>query len=262
VNPALRVPWSHDELVIACGLYFTLPFGQMHARNPTIIEAARLLGRTPSSLAMKLVNLASLDPAQQARGIRGLAGHSRADERVWSEFQTHWDEMTLLSESKLQGLRARHSSDTAVHKAAVADGDFPTDIESIVRVRTMQGFFRKLILAAYNSRCCITGNPVEDLLVASHILPWSGFPKERLNPRNGLCLAAHFDRAFDRGLIGFDDRLQLMLSPVLRRCLPNHAIESEFVQREGQALICPDRFLPELEFIAYHRSNIFRIALG
>ena len=258
MNPALRVPWSHDELVIACGLYFTLPFGQMHARNPTIVEVAQLLGRTPSSLAMKLVNLASLDPAQQARGIRGLASHSRADERVWTEFQTHWDEMTLLSESKLQSLRVRHSSDTAVHKAAVADSDFPTDIESIVRVRTMQGFFRKLILAAYNSRCCITGNPVEDLPVASHILPWSGFPKERLNPRNGLCLAAHFDRAFDHGLIAFDDRLRLRLSPILRQHLPNDAIKSEFGQRDGQPLVVPDRFVPDSEFIAYHRDNIFK----
>lgn len=74
--PTARVPWSHDELVIACGLYFTLPFGQMHSRNPNIIEVAGLLGRTPSSLAMKLVNLASLDPAHQARGVRGLAGHT------------------------------------------------------------------------------------------------------------------------------------------------------------------------------------------
>src|ERR1035438_9168839 len=48
-----------DQLVIACGLYFPLPFGQMHHRNPKIIEVARLLKRTPSSLAMKLVNFAS-----------------------------------------------------------------------------------------------------------------------------------------------------------------------------------------------------------
>ena len=85
--PTARVPWSHDELVMACGLYFTLPFGQIHSRNPKIVEVANLLGRTPSSLAMKLVNFASLDPAHQARGVKGLAGHSRGDERVWIEFR-------------------------------------------------------------------------------------------------------------------------------------------------------------------------------
>ncbi len=201
---------------------------------------------------MKLVNFASLDPAQQARGIKGLAGHSRADERIWSEFHANWDEMAALSEAKLQALYAARPAQ------GIADSGRPTEIESLVRVRTMQGFFRKLVLAAHHSRCCVTGNPVEDLLVASHILPWSTFPEQRLNPKNGLCLVAHFDKAFDCGLITFDDRLRSKLSPVLRRYLPNKALESEFLPRDGQAVICPDRFPPDPDFVAYHRRNVFR----
>ena len=241
-----RVPWSHDELVIACGLYFTLPFGQMYARNPRIVEVANLLGRTPSSLAMKLVNFASLDPEQRARGIKGLASRSRTDEQVWEEFSSNWDQMTLSSEEKLQGLQTE----------GLSPGD--TEVERTLRVRTMQSFFRKIFLAAHRSRCCVTGNPAEDLLVASHILPWVDFPNERLNPRNGLCLAAHFDRAFDRGLISFDDDIRLTLSPSLKRYLPNDAIESEFLRREGQPLVCPERFAPDPCFFSYHRQRIFR----
>lgn len=258
VSPTTRVPWSHDQLVVACGLYFTLPFGQMHARNPQIVEVARLLGRTPSSLAMKLVNFASLDPVQQARGIRGLASHSRADEQVWSEFHNNWDEMTLLSEAKLQALQTTPPSQAVAFDNTEFGNDVPTEVEGVVKVRTMQGLFRKLVLAAYNSKCCVTGNPVRGLLVASHILPWGDFPRERLNPRNGLCLAAHFDKAFDCGLIAFDDCLRLMLSPILRQYLPNDAIKSEFGKRDGQPLVGPDRFLPNPDFIAYHRGNIFK----
>jgi putative restriction endonuclease len=160
VNPVRRIPWSYDELVVACGLYFTLPFGQMHARNPKIIQIARLLGRTPSSLAMKLVNFASLDPQQQARGIRGLASHSRADELIWNEFSVKWDEMTLLSEARLQSLQAGGLRRTAapVDLRYVPD-NLSTEDERMVKIRTMQGFFRKVVLAAYGSRCCITGNP-------------------------------------------------------------------------------------------------------
>ena len=259
--PTARVPWSHDELVIACGLYFTLPFGQMHSRNPKIIEVAKLLGRTPSSLAMKLVNFASLDPTHQARGVKGLVGHSHGDENVWTEFHDNWDDMTVLSETKLQNLEAARepaATDVSEPDAEYVSRDVPTEAAATVRVRTMQSFFRKLVLAAYNSRCCITGNPVEELLVASHILPWSEFPQLRLNPKNGLCLAAHFDRAFDRCLITFDSEKRLVLSPVLKRYLPNPAIESEFVRREGQRLTCPDRFLPDAEFLAYHRDRMFR----
>lgn len=39
------------------------------------------------------------------------------------------------------------------------------------------------------------------LLNASHIIPWSVDVQNRLNPRNGLCLNAILDRAFDRGLM-------------------------------------------------------------
>ncbi len=172
--------------------------------------------------------------------------------------------MTVLSETMLRNLQAatavslearereRHSDLEPVTP------DVPTEAAATVTVRLMQGFFRKVVLAAYSSRCCITEIPVEDLLVASHILPWSDFPQHRLNPRNGLCLAAHFDKAFDRGLITFDSRMRLMISPVLKRYLPNPVIESEFLRREGHPLICPDRFLPEREFLAYHRSRIYR----
>jgi hypothetical protein len=259
--PTARVLWSHEELVIACGLYFTLPFGQMHARNPKIIAIAKQLGRTPSSLAMKLVNFASLDPAHQARGVKGLAGHSRGDQSVWNEFHANWDEMTVLSEEKLGALET--ATLTMQPRMPVKAREFvppngPTQVASTVKVRLAQSFFRKVVLAAYESKCCITGNPVEELLVASHILPWCDYPEQRLNPRNGLCLAAHFDRAFDRCLITFDGELRLVLSPALKRYLPNPAIESEFAHREGQRLTCPDRFLPDSSFLAYHRDHLFR----
>lgn len=259
MNGTTRVPWSQDDLVIACGLYFTLSFGQMHARNPRIIEVARLLGRTPSSLAMKLVNLASLDPIQQARGIKGLSSHSRSDEQVWNEFSSNWDEMTVLSEARLLILQTdkQPAVDAEVGLTSFQE-NVRTETERTVKIRTMQSFFRKVVLAAYGSKCCITGNPMEDLLVASHILPWVDFPSERLNPRNGLCLAAHFDRAFDRGLISFDDNVRLTLSPVLKRYFQNDAIKSEFMRREGQPILCPERFSPDPHFFAYHRDRIFR----
>ncbi len=70
--------WSREELLVALNLYFSLPFGQMHARNPIVVATARALGPTPASVAMKLANFASLDPYHRARGISGLTGVSRA----------------------------------------------------------------------------------------------------------------------------------------------------------------------------------------
>jgi putative restriction endonuclease len=56
-----RVKWTREHELIALNLYGKLPFGQFDKGNPVIIEVASRMGRTPSSLAMKLSNLASLD---------------------------------------------------------------------------------------------------------------------------------------------------------------------------------------------------------
>jgi putative restriction endonuclease len=54
--------WTREELILAFNLYLKLPFGKMHKQNPEIIELANLLGRTPSSIGMRLGNFASVDP--------------------------------------------------------------------------------------------------------------------------------------------------------------------------------------------------------
>ena len=63
--------WTRKELLIVLNLYEKLRFGQFHSRQPVIIEVAEKMQRTPGSLAMKLSNLASLDPKLKARGIVG-----------------------------------------------------------------------------------------------------------------------------------------------------------------------------------------------
>jgi hypothetical protein len=80
-------------------LYSRLTFGQLHARNPLVIQVAARLHRTPGSLAMKLCNLASFDPALAARGIVGLKAASHLDRQVWDAFQKDW--MGMGSESEV-----------------------------------------------------------------------------------------------------------------------------------------------------------------
>jgi hypothetical protein len=78
--------WKREELIAAMMLYRKLPFGQLHSRNPDVIALAGKLRRSPGSVAMKLCNLASLDPKLQKRGIQGLRQASRRDVEIWQEF--------------------------------------------------------------------------------------------------------------------------------------------------------------------------------
>ena len=134
----------------------------------------------------------------------------------------------------------------------------PTETVITTKARIGQRFFRQSVLASYNSRCCITGNPVPELLVASHILPWGSHTEQRLNPSNGPCLAQTQDAAFDRGLITFDEDFRLVIGPYLKEFLPDEALERNFLVYEGKPLQMPDKFLPETEFMRLHREEVFQ----
>ncbi|KAB0504731.1 HNH endonuclease [Pseudomonas moorei] len=88
-----------------------------------------------------------------------------------------------------------------------------TTRESIVQSRVGQGQFRASLLNIWQGRCALTGIENQDLLVASHIEAWCLADNvARLDPDNGLLLAAHVDRLFDRGLISFADDGSLLVS--------------------------------------------------
>lgn len=262
--------WTYDELLLAMNHYCKLPFGQLHHGNPLIVAVAEKLGRTASSLAMKLVNLASLDPYHQARGVKGLSGASSADRAIWAEFHGDWAQLGVTSEERLQQLLGEESAEkppvaSKVHQRRPHIDKYPgtiptgpTETVQSTKERLGQRFFRQSVLASYNSRCCITGNPVPELLVASHILPWSDFPEQRLNPRNGLCLAKAQDAAFDRKLITFDENFRLVIGPYLKVFLPNEALEREFLAYEGRSLRMPDKFLPDGTFMQRHRDEVLQ----
>jgi len=245
--------WTHDQLLAAQNLYHRTPFGRQHKTYPPIMELAALIGRTPSAVAMKLNNFTSLDPTELARGISGLSGASNADRAIWAEFEGRMNELADESEAALERLSGEPTEKPTEKDPSPPSG--PSESEAIVRVRRQQSFFRKAVLGSYGYRCCITGNPVPELLRASHIVPWSKSEPHRANPRNGLCLAATFDAAFDRGLIALDDEFRVLLSPRLKTFLPNPELERTFFQAEGQRITLPEKNLPDMVLIAEHRRT-------
>lgn len=264
---APAVKWTREHSLIALNLYCKLPFGKLDKGNPIIVEAAAKMGRTPSSLAMKLSNLASLDPVQQARGIRGLSGASRQDKAMWDEFHANLPVLGTESEQLLHDLFTKddtkevdflqHDKVRLETRWTVPTG--PTESKATVKVRRGQQFFRQSILNAYGVRCCISGINVPRLLVASHIKPWSDFPNERLDPRNGLCLSSLHDAAFDAGLVTLDEKLNVVLSKRLKRFFPQPALEQNFVPFEGQPIRLPVKLAePSSDFLRFHREEVFK----
>jgi len=244
--------WTRDQLLAALNLYHRTPFGRQHQSHPPIVELAKLIGRTPSAVAMKLSNFTSLDPAEQARDIKGLSGASNADRAIWTEFDGRMNDLADESEAALERLEGESTLQLTEKEPTAPTG--PSESTATVKIRRQQSFFRKAVLGSYGYRCCITGNPVPELLRASHIIPWSQNETHRANPRNGLCLAATFDAAFDRGLIALDDEFRILLSPHLKAFLPNPELERTFLQAEGKPITLPEKNLPDLALLAQHRA--------
>lgn len=92
-----------------------------------------------------------------------------------------------------------------------------TDAERLVVQRVGQDIFRDALLAYWGGRCPLTGIADAALLRASHIVPWSvcDTDDKRLDAHNGLLLAAHWDAAFDAGLVSFADDGTVLVSPTL-----------------------------------------------
>jgi putative restriction endonuclease len=216
--------WNRNELIDALQLYCTTPFGRIHRHNPEIIVLAEKLGRTPSAIALKMTNFASLDPTINRAG---MSNSSRLDREVWDIF---FDALLLELSSDKSG-----TDETTEYAESFGERIEKFEYEPSTRIgvdvlrlgksRLNQDFFRRLVLASYDNKCALTGIDAKELLVASHIVPWSRDASIRTAPSNGICLNALHDRAFDQGLITFDDECRVAYSKRIPK-VAREALES------------------------------------
>lgn len=245
--------WTREEHILAFNLYCKIPFGRQHSRAPEIIELAKLLGRSANSVALKLNNFSRLDPELQARGIKGMAHGAKGEIEVWRDFES--DPETLVFES--ERLVAQFTGRKLEEIAEIDERELPKEgleRERMVRVRVNQHFFRAAVLAAYDYKCCITGLAVPTLLVASHIVPWASDPKQRMNPRNGLCLNALHDRAFDRGLMFIGEDMTVRFREKLLHSQSRNSGLEWLLGYEGKPISMPRKFKPDETLLVLHRS--------
>ncbi len=249
--------WTREQLKLAFHLYCQLPFGKLDKGNKEVIQLAALIGRTPSAVALKLVNFASLDPALAARGIKGMGNTSALDREIWAQFHADWEGLANESEHLRSALMFEGGLVEPAEIEPTESADFTGETRQVLREqRLKQNFFRKAVLSSYRGRCCMSGLSEPRLLTASHIVPWSRDKANRLNPANGLSLCALHDRAFDSGLLTLDDDLRVVLSAALQR-KDDPFMHAVFTPLAGKTIEMPERFTPQLDFIRRHRTEIF-----
>lgn len=241
--------WSEEETILAYYYYCQIPFGRIHKTNPKIIEIAKLLGRTPSSVVLKMGNIGHFDPELKKRSVSGLKNASKLDEYVVQQFYSDWESLAYKAQQIEFSMTSKINTDIEI--------SLPSGEDAIVETkrRVNQAFFREAVLSSYKNTCCITGITVPTLLIASHIKPWakSNPQTERTNPSNGLCLNALHDKAFDKGLITVLPDYTIRVSSKLKK---TDNVEW-LLQCDGNRIILPEKFYPSKEFLEYHNDVIF-----
>lgn len=247
-------PWTREQLILAFELYCRIPFQRTKASDSRVKELAGLLGRTPASIARKLGNFGAFDPHLAARDISGLTHGSKLDKAVWDEFHQDWAGLVI----RAHDIKSELQPGEPVERPLVQPQG-PSERVVTAKQRLHQSFFRDAVLSSYSARCCVTGLPIVECLVAGHIIPWSVDERRRADPTNGVCLSATFDCLFDGGHITIEDNLTLRFSKRLRG-LTDRAVAELVAARHGQKIIPPARFFPDPVCLRWHRENVFEAA--
>ena len=130
----------------------------MHSRNPEIIKYADLIGRSASALAMKLTNIASLDPAITSTERKGLKGASSADKAMWEEMQNNWEHFALESNEAIRLIENQHVIKPSDNDTLDRQIDY-SGSNKVVQTTTRigQGFFRKAVLVLITTNVVLLG---------------------------------------------------------------------------------------------------------
>ena len=159
---------------------------------------------------MKLANFARLDPALKARNISGLTQGAKGEKDYLGKNSTMIGNNYLMKVNVyLLNIKNKSIEYELYDIPLYLEG---REREIIVRQRVNQSFFRKMILASYNNKCCVTGSNYVSLLSACHIKPWNKDVKNRMNPQNGLCMNILLHYSFDQGLFTITNDYRILLS--------------------------------------------------
>lgn len=258
--------------MMAFVLYIVLKPRECDDKGLDVQRLASFLHRTPSSVVLKIWNIAAYDANRKARGRVGMKHGSKLDSQVWQWYAEDPDTfmeqcLNLLRHALLQAdannfnpapLASDRYSPLETATTLLVAEHTPTGEERPITTlqRVNQSYFRNSLLQNYHSTCCITGMQIPKLLIASHIKPWKASSAvEKTAASNGLLLNAFHDRAFDQGLISIDDDYRIMVNHDKVR---HSDINDKWLYNfEGREISLPTISQPSHEFIEYHHKHIF-----
>ncbi len=144
------------------------------------------------------------------------------------------------------------SSDPEAQERAIEEEI--TSKRAEIEQRLQQSKFRKGVLEKFNGQCCLSGIYEQELLVASHIVPWAADEKSRLDPNNGLCLFVSYDKLFDKGYFTVDDEGRVVIPDDVSRL--SRGVQELLYGINRRKIAFSNGEIPR-DYLAYHRTEIY-----
>lgn len=237
-------------------MYCKIPFKKSSKSHPMIVHYAKIIGRTPSALNMKIGNIGRLDKDLSEQGITGLRHGAKMEEKVWEEFYDAPDKLAYESELLLAQFMERPIEEVS----GIELPDLPegTERNALVKQRVNQTFFRRTVLSSYHSTCCISGLVNEKLVEACHIMGWAEDAANRTNPCNGLCMNSLFHKAYDNLLLSITPDMKVVVSAELINDAKDLPFKEYLKGINGKEIFCPDKFFPKKEFLDAHYTRYLK----
>lgn len=241
-----RNTWTDEEMILSLDLYYKLPFDRLNQHTPEVRKLAALIGRTPGSVALRLVNYAACDPEIVNSGRKGMISGIGKCKPYWNRYANNTEALFLQAENIKAAMLAKPIEEVLQLNSSDFVGK---EKDVVIKQRINQNSFRAIILANYNEQCAISRCCIPQLLIASHIVPWSEDTNNRLNPTNGICLSPLYDKAFDKGYIGIrPNDYTVIISKELKNYKKHIFYQNCFAPIEDKPIMLPNKHNPNPDF--------------
>lgn len=251
----MREQWTKEEMILTLYIYLTHDSEELHKSSNFLIEFCDRLNkftglkRTPSSIEMRISNYKSVDPNYTKVG---LANGGKSVLEYWEKYHQELKYMENLY-SKFVNETFVETSEEAKqelieivnqleYKTVDIEGK-DSYIESVINMRNgeIQKIFKNNLNVEFNQKCALCNIKQKNLLIGSHILPYSKCKDktDMINHYNGLLLCPNHDALFDKKLITFDEDGKIIISCKIDKNIykdlninPNMFLEKKYLTSE------------------------------
>lgn len=227
--------WLEEEMLLTLYIYLTHNSEDLNKTSKFLQDFSKRLNfftgidRTVDSIAIRISNFKAVDPNYSGTGLPN--GGKKVLE-CWNKYSNNLDYLKELYDKFVKNTFSMIDNqakeeltfiDKQLKNMGNPDNFKDIDIqekdayvESLITVRNgaIQRIFRDNLIMEFNQKCALCGINNRNLLIASHILPYSKCKnkEDMINHNNGLLLCPIHDALFDKKYITFDENGKIVIN--------------------------------------------------